>query len=200
MAGCRELWPLGFLGAPKAKKELEYFLKLKQWSKLSSQGQHYSSSPYRQRHWIWLAVLCPDPSISLLWGAVTLLSSPELVFTPLTFGGRTGGGAAGLVIWGLPGRRKILVLNKLDLQPSLGSGCAWDETRGNRSLTGNVRFWNRRLAPERWRCLIWGFVFHGVFFFVIVRKVISYPLRQTKWQPEIKKKKCGSFGNYPENT
>ena len=90
---------------------------------------------------------------------------PRVGLYPLTFGGRTGGGAAGLVIWGLPGRRKILVLNKLDLQPSLGSGCAWDETRGNRSLTGNVWFWNRRLAPERWRCLIWGFCFSRGFFF-----------------------------------
>lgn len=80
-----------FLGHKRQRKNWNIFLSVKQWSKLSSQGQHYSSSPYRQKHLIWPAALCLDPYISLLWGAVTLLSSPELVFTPLTFRGGGGG-------------------------------------------------------------------------------------------------------------
>lgn len=80
-----------FLQNKRQRKNWNIFLSGKQWSKLSSQGQH-SSSPYQQKRLIWPAALYLNSCISLLWGAVTLLSSLELVFTPLTFRGREGGG------------------------------------------------------------------------------------------------------------
>lgn len=80
-----------FQGVQKTEEELEDFLSVKQRNKLSSQGQH-CSSPYQQKHLFWPATLCLRSWIFPLWGSVTLLSSLELVFTPLTFRGRGGGG------------------------------------------------------------------------------------------------------------
>lgn len=93
-----------------------------------------------------------------------------------------------LVVWGLPGRRKTLTLDKLDMQLSLSSSYVWNEMRGGRSLTGHTQSWNRRPAPDRSKYLIGVFAFCDFFFFfVIVWKIISYSPRQIKWRSGIKK-------------
>jgi hypothetical protein len=41
VAGCRELWPLGFLGAQKIEEELEYFLKHKAVEQIEFTGSTF---------------------------------------------------------------------------------------------------------------------------------------------------------------
>lgn len=87
-----------FLGHKRQRKNWNIFLSVKQWSKLSSQGQHYSSSPYRQKHLIWPAALCLDPYISPLWSAVHSIIFLRVGLYPFDLQRWRGRKAAGLVV------------------------------------------------------------------------------------------------------
>lgn len=66
MVGSRELWPLGFLGAQKAKKELEYFLKYKAVEQIEFRGSALLFFTLSTEAPNLAGALCLSPYISLL--------------------------------------------------------------------------------------------------------------------------------------
>lgn len=106
--------PLGFLGAQKAEEELEYFLKCKAVKQIEFTGSTL----------LFLTISTEAPNLasstvprSLYFPFMRCCHSiifPRVGLYPFDLQRWRGREAAGLVVGGLPGRRKTLTLNKLD--------------------------------------------------------------------------------------
>lgn len=114
MAVSRELWSLGFLRAQKAEKELEYFLKYKAVEQIEFTGSAL----------LFFTILTEAPNLagsavsrSLYFAFMRCCHAiifPRVGLCPTDLQRQSGRKAAGVVVWGLPERRKTLTLNKLD--------------------------------------------------------------------------------------
>lgn len=90
-AGYRGLWPPGFPGGTKDRGRTGRFFKCKAGEQIEFTGSTLFFTISTEA--LILASNALPPVLDFpLWGSVTLLSSLELVFTPLTFRGRGGGG------------------------------------------------------------------------------------------------------------